>query len=107
MAAAAVGLVAASPVASVGICRRHPARLVAPMRPVRAHQLVAAVDELLAVWSADLDRLPSADHVAVALDEQVVLRDAHLPTLQVRHPVPGETARAGTAVIERDVRHRA
>lgn len=72
-----------------------------------ADQLVATRDELLAVWSSDIDRLTGPDHVALALGEHVPLGDSHFPALQVRHPIPCEAARARTAGIERERRHAA
>lgn len=54
--------------------------------PADADELVAKVEELLAMRSADLDDVAGLRDGSIALDVRVTIPDPHLPSLQVRNP---------------------
>lgn len=79
--------------------------LVACLYPADADELVATVDELRAMRSADLDHVAGLSDGSIVLNVKVANPDPHLPSLQMRNPVSRQTSRAGAVRIERGGRH--
>jgi hypothetical protein len=61
--------------------------LIARSHPMRAHDFVTTRHELLTLWTSDLERLAGRDDAAVVFPEEMAVGDAHLPALELRHPV--------------------